>query len=93
MGIVINEKEARESKCMCYKLDGEDLCWSRGVIGALSDKQETLYCNPKEYKNSSPRIKERYKKFIKVVEKCKGLHLPEFLKCMSKEAEKERLEI
>ena len=41
MGIVVDPSKAFKT-CYGYKLNGELILWSKGVIGALSDEQERL---------------------------------------------------
>jgi len=53
-GIVVDEELAKKSPC--YKIDGTDLVFSKGIVGALSDEQKEKYCpiiytkTPKENK-------------------------------------------
>lgn len=48
-GIVIDEETAKATPCRCVEYKPEKyLCWSPGIIGALTDVQEGLYCNPRE---------------------------------------------
>jgi len=37
-GIVVNEELAKKSPC--YKVDGTNLVFSKGIVGALSDEQK-----------------------------------------------------
>lgn len=48
-GIVVDEEVAKATPCRCVEYKpGKYLCWSRGIVGALTDVQEGLYCNPRE---------------------------------------------
>ena len=41
-GIVVDEEKAKKSPC--YRIDGTDLVFSKGIVGALSDEQKEKYC-------------------------------------------------
>ncbi len=41
-GIVIDEEKAKESPCI--KIDGTNLVFSKGIVGALSEEQRKKYC-------------------------------------------------
>jgi len=88
-GRVVDEEVARTSPCTCYKLDGSDLCFSKGIIGTLTNEQEQKYCPTKIYKESE-KIKRRLENFKKCVEKCKDKPLGDYLECMSKCLPKEK---
>lgn len=50
-GIIVDEMRARTSPCKCYKgAEGELICFSEGIIGVLSDKEEQTFC---------PRMEEK----------------------------------
>lgn len=38
-GRVVNERKARATPCTCFKYEGEEYCWSPGVLGLLSSKK------------------------------------------------------
>ncbi|HEX54560.1 MAG TPA: hypothetical protein ENF49_00305 [Candidatus Altiarchaeales archaeon] len=96
MGIVVDERLARTSPCICYQLkdmcdDPERcpdnfLCFSHGIIGALSNYQDRVYC--KDYLiRKSPGIEHRIKKFKlwgKIADVC--LEEDDFLDCVIREA-------
>ena len=48
-GIVVNEEKAKTSPC--YRIDGTNLVFSKGIVGALSREQVEKYC-PKIIKKS-----------------------------------------
>ena len=92
-GIVVNEAVAKASPCRCVEYKpGKSLCWSSGVIGALSDEQEKLYC-PTIEKVERPGTVERMKNWQEAVDVCKaeiepipkGERLEPWLSCMSRE--------
>ena len=55
MAKIIDEKLAKDTICSCYlfKIDDEieDLCWTKGAIGILSQEQEKKFCLGKMYLN------------------------------------------
>ncbi|MBA7522701.1 hypothetical protein ES705_14821 [subsurface metagenome] len=92
-GIVVNEATAMASACRCIEYrPGKKLCFSRGIIGALSDEQETIYC-PVTEKLESPGLEKRLQDWMDSVETCKaeiapipkGERLEPWLSCMSRE--------
>jgi len=69
-GIVINEELAKATPCRCIEYrPGKKLCFSRGCVGALSDEQEKLYCNPEE-KLESPGLEKRMEHWMESVSIC-----------------------
>lgn len=48
MGNVRDTEKAVNSHCYCkkYTKDGEEVerCWSKGIVGMLSQEQKELYC-------------------------------------------------
>jgi len=95
-GIVVDEAKARATPCSCveYKPD-KYWCTSPGIVGALTDEQEGLYCNPREV-IERPGIKERMAKWAESVEICRAqlpptdgqTRLEIYLNCMSRELKK-----
>jgi len=92
-GIVVNEATAMASPCRCIEYrPGKKLCFSRGIIGALSDEQEAIYC-PVTEELESPGLEKRLKDWMDAVETCKaeiapipkGERLEPWLSCMSRE--------
>jgi len=92
-GIVVNEATAMASPCRCIEYrPGKKLCFSKGIIGALSDEQEAIYC-PVTEELESPGIEKRLKDWMDAVETCKaeiapipkGERLEPWLSCMSRE--------
>lgn len=92
-GIVVDEAKARATPCECveYKPD-KFWCTSKGVVGALTDKQEKIYCNPR-IMVERPGMKERMTKWAESVEICRAqlppvdgqTRLEVYLDCMSRE--------
>lgn len=92
-GIVVNSAVAMATPCRCVEYrSGKYLCFSKGMVGALSDPQEALYCNPRETMES-PGLEKRMEHWMESVEVCKaeiapipkGERLEPWLSCMSRE--------
>ena len=103
-GIVVNEARAKASPCKCVEYKpGKKLCWSPGIIGALTDEQETLYC-PITEKVERPGTVSRMAKWQEAVDTCKVeiASIPEekgeervttWLSCMSRELTARGIEV
>ena len=92
-GIVIDEEVAKATPCSCYEYEPEKfVCWSKGVIGTLTDAQEAMYCNPRIVKKDKG-IAERIRKFKEAVEAVKGIPYPKRLTEFGKELRKRGIEI
>ncbi len=92
-GIVVDEPLAKASPCRCIEYrPGKKLCFSKGIIGALSDDQEKIYC-PTTVPLESPGLERRMESWMESVETCKaeiaeipkGERLEPWLTCMSRE--------
>lgn len=92
-GIVVDEELAKVTPCRCIEYrPGKKLCFSKGIVGALSDEQEKLYC-PTEEKLESPGLQKRLESWMGSVDICKseiakvppGERLKPWLSCMSRE--------
>ncbi len=92
-GIVVNETLAKATPCHCIEYKpGKKLCFSKGIVGALSDEQEKLYCSTTE-EMESPGLEKRLKHWGESIETCKteiaeippGERLEPWLSCMSRE--------
>lgn len=92
-GIVVDEVLAKATPCRCIECrPGKKLCFSKGIVGALSDEQEKLYC-PTEEKLESPGLGKRLESWMGSVDICKGEiakvppgeRLKPWLSCMSRE--------
>ena len=92
-GIVVDEARARATPCRCIEYrPGKKLCFSKGIIGALSDEQEKIYC-PTTVPLESPGLERRLESWMGAVETCKaeiagipkGEKLEPWLSCMSRE--------
>jgi len=97
MGIVFDPEEARQSWCICFKLDPDKpdvpenlLCTTRGVMGYLTDEQEKEFCPVKRILPLGIPAREWIGK-IKVANEIIERHLPkpekEFWGSVRKEAE------
>jgi hypothetical protein len=93
-GRVLNEELATTTPCTCYRLPDRDLCFSKGVIGMLTQEQEERYCPSKEYREDG--VARRVAKFREAAETCKeqiagipkGERLGPWLSCMGGELRK-----
>lgn len=92
-GIVVNEALAKATPCRCIEYrPGKKLCFSKGIVGALSNEQERNYC-PTVEGLESPGLKKRLEGWMESVETCKteiaetpkGERLEPWLSCMSRE--------
>jgi len=92
-GIVVNEAVAKSTSCRCMEYrPGKKLCFSKGIVGALSDEQERIYC-PTVEELVSPGLEKRLESWMESVETCKaeiapipkGERLEPWLGCMSRE--------
>ena len=94
-GIVVYPEVAKASACKCAKVDGTELCFSPGIIGAMDEGQKELYCNPKT-SFKSPALQKRltvFKQAVKAAQKKvkdipKGERLEPWLAAMSEELTK-----
>jgi len=104
MAFIVDEKLAKTTPCHGYKYDGEKFLWSEGAVGMLSDPQEKKFCTTVKIKGKKGEVpselKTRWKFFKKSAKHCSevadkkpGKDLPQFLGCMSREAEKHGVEI
>jgi hypothetical protein len=93
-GIVVDEGEARSTPCLVYPLsDTSELVFSKGIVGALDEKQKTLYCTERVVREITPAQQARIETVKKAVVTCqqevqaipKGDRLPPYLQCMSRE--------
>lgn len=99
-GIVVDEAKAKATSCQCVEYKPSKLwCTSKGVVGALTDEQEKIYCNPMEMVER-PGVKERLTKWGEAVKICRAklpptdgrTRLEIYLDCMSKELTKAGVE-
>ena len=62
-GIVVNEARAKATPCHCVEYKpGKFWCTSPGIVGALTDEQEGIYCNPREIVKR-PGVEKKISKF------------------------------
>ena len=100
MGVVIDEELAKKTGCLCYQIGPTKepwdlLCWSKGVIGTLTDRQEAKYCPTKEIKPATEGLKDRLEKFIESIhaaqKRYKGEGIQKWLDLVSEEMGKRGL--
>jgi len=95
-GIVVDEEKAKRTACKYVEYKpGKRLVWSPGIIGALTDEQERMYC-PTMLAVERPGTVERMRKWQEAVDTCKLeiASIPEakgeermtaWMRCMSRE--------
>lgn len=99
-GIVVYPDIAKASPCKCAKVDGSELCFSAGIIGAMDEEQKEVYCNPRT-SFKSPALQQRLKVFkqsVKAAQKKvkdipKGERLQPWLSAMSEELTKRAMKV
>jgi len=99
-GIVVDTNVAARTPCKCARVDGSEICFSKGIIGGMSEGQKEAYCTVK-IPFESPRLEHRIKEFKEAVaeakEKIKGVpkgeRLEPWLKAMSEELGERGIEI
>jgi hypothetical protein len=95
-GFLLDEARARETPCLCYELEsqrGRELCYSKGIIGALDPEQEALYCPTKEELQLTPAQRARIEAFQAGADTCKaavqdlpeGTRLEPYMACLHTE--------
>lgn len=62
-GVVLDEATARATPCSCFLYKGKDMCWSKGIIGLLTQDQENIYCVAGKAYKAQPALTDRYTKF------------------------------
>jgi len=100
-GIVVNEHLASSTPCTGVHLDGKDMVWSRGIIGALDEGQKAKYCTAGIKFTERFGLKKRVEKFTEAAHLCsestKHLEGREkllgYLSCMSKELEQRGIKV
>lgn len=94
-GYVVDEGLARSTPCVGYRLDGGELVWSKGITGALDEKQRALYCGEMVWKEEPERLKQRVAVFKQAATVCRDRvaaledpveRLVAYRQCMSEEA-------
>jgi hypothetical protein len=95
-GFVVDPGVARETPCLCYEIDNpnhSELCFSKGIVGALDKEQIGPYCPTKEVKPLTPRQKARLEDFQAAADACKveiqdipkGEEMDPWMACMHRE--------
>lgn len=93
-GIVISEEVAKLAPCMRVK--GTDLVFTKGVVGALNEKQRSEFC-PTIVDVERPAFEARIERWKNAIKTCKertkhltgGEKLKQYVNCMSVEARKD----
>ncbi len=95
-GFVVDPGVARETPCLCYEIDNpnhSELCFSKGIVGALDKDQIGSYCPTKDVKPLTPRQKARLEDFQSSADACKleiqdipkGEEMDPWMACMHRE--------
>jgi len=104
-GLVIDEARARSTPCNCFTYGGREYCFSPGIIGMISSKEnpEQLaeYCKVGKTYEVKPGARERFEKFAEAAEAAhrKIEHIPQgerlvpWLREMGAELEKRGIKI
>lgn len=95
-GIVVDSDIAARTPCKCY----DNICFSRGIIGSMSEAQREAYCPTVEHV-TSPGMTRRLKNWQEAVNVCKveiesipkGERLEPWLSCMGRELPARGIEI
>jgi len=67
-GAVLYDATARATPCSCFTYKGKDLCWSKGIIGLLTQPQQDIYCVAGKSYKAQPALTERYTRFAEAAE-------------------------
>lgn len=95
-GIMVDADVAARTPCKCY----DNVCFSRGIVGALDPAQREAYCPTIEHA-TSPGMTRRLKNWQEAVDVCKGEiekyekgeRLEPWLSCMGRELPAHGIEI
>ncbi|TDX48836.1 hypothetical protein [Orenia marismortui] len=94
MGIVVDSKKAKKSPCKCI-ITGDPnkpedrLCFSKGIVGALSDEQELEYCTDILAIETSKKFADRINRFRTlgdILDICLESEEKDFLGCIESQA-------
>lgn len=101
-GAVLDEARAKASPCSCFTYKDKDLCWSKGIVGLLTQDQQGVYCVAGKNYKPQPALTERYTRFAEAAEEAhnqietmpKGMpRLEAWLSAMGKELSKRAIEV
>ncbi len=67
-GAILDEATAKASPCSCFTYKGKDMCWSKGIIGLLTQDQQGVYCVAGKTYKARPALTERYERFAEAAE-------------------------
>ena len=92
-GLVMDASLARKSPCTCYTYDSKKICYSKGVVGALSKTQTTQFCNPMIKIGKSKRIEAFVEAAEATKKKVKKKDFKKWTKEMGKQLRKRGVEL
>jgi hypothetical protein len=98
MGIVADDSVAKNSPCKCFIFGDPDkpedrLCFSKGVVGALSDSQELDLCTEIQTLETSEKFAQRINRFETlgdILDVCMESETKDFLGCVIDQAQRLR---
>lgn len=102
MGIVVDKAKAKAARCKCYQLGAtkkpEDiLCFSEGIIGTLTNKQDVKYCAEKAVLPPTEGLKERIGNFAEAIHEAqkryKGEGIEHWLELTGEELRRRGIEV
>lgn len=100
MGIEI--EELKKAPCKCFQIGPSKeahnlMCFRKGVIGTLTDEQETRLCDIKDIKPPTPALKKRINEFTEAIhaaqERYKGEGIRTWLELVGQETRKRGIEL
>lgn len=99
-GIVVYPDVALHSPCKCASINGSELCFSHGIIGAMDEEQKAMYCQPR-MQFESEALTRHFQEFQEAVRAAqarikdipKGERLQPWLEAMSDELGKRGIEV
>ena len=101
-GAILDEATAKASPCSCFTYKGKDMCWSKGIIGLLTQDQQGVYCVAGKSYKPRPALTKRYERFAEAAEEAhkkietmpKGMpRLEAWLGAMGEELPKRGIEV
>lgn len=101
MGIEL-EKDLQPSECLCYQIgetkEAHDLmCFRKGIIGTLTDNQESKLCSTKDIRPPTKELKERIAKFTEAIHSAQERYhkegIDKWLELVSEETKKRGIEL
>lgn len=71
-GLVVNEARAQATPCHCFEYDRRTYCFSQGVIGLMSSRENpeqiSSYCRAGQVMEENPGMVQRFRTFAEAAE-------------------------